>query len=316
MSPRANPFLMALLLVGGASLPALAPARSDSAPAAAWIARDAAVEAALPVEAWGPVPSREVAARNIDVLLPASYASEPGRRYPVLYMHDGQNLFDPGLSSMGVDWDVDGAVARLTAAGELREVIVVGVWNTPERTLEYAPAKALPAGPVNTGVPGRAPIDLAQVKSDAYLRFLVEELKPAIDARYRTLPGPADTVVMGSSMGGLISLYAVAEYPQVFGAAGAVSTHWPAADGAMVEWLGRHLPDPATHRLYFDYGTATLDAGYAPYQEAMDVLLRQAGYRAGENWRTLRFEGAEHNEAAWKARVDEPLRFLLGPPAP
>jgi predicted alpha/beta superfamily hydrolase len=154
------------------------------------------------------------------------------------------------------------------------------------------------------------------VKSDAYLRFLVDELKPAIDARYRTLPGPADTVVMGSSMGGLISLYAVAEYPQVFGAAGAVSTHWPAADGAMVEWLGRHLPDPATHRLYFDYGTATLDAGYAPYQEAMDVLLRQAGYREGENWRTLRFEGAEHNEAAWKARVDEPLRFLLGPPGP
>jgi len=311
LSARLPRVLLVAVLAGcaGTGQPRVEPAEDTG-----WARRDASVQATGAIESWGPVASRHVAARNIDVLLPDSYASQPDRRYPVLYMHDGQNLFDPALAAMGVDWDVDGVVARLVASGQMREAIVVGIWNTPERTLEYAPAKALPDGPVATGVPGRPPIASGDVKSDAYLRFLVQELKPFIDAHYRSLPGPRETVVMGSSMGGLISLYAVAEHPEVFGAAGALSTHWPAADGAMVEWLGRNLPDPRTHRLYFDYGTVALDAAYAPYQQAMDVKLRQAGYREDENWRTLRFEGAEHNEAAWQARLHEPLLFLFGPP--
>ncbi|MBP6596935.1 MAG: alpha/beta hydrolase [Arenimonas sp.] len=266
------------------------------------------------VESWGPMASRYVAARRVDVWLPPSYAGHPERRYPVLYMHDGQNLFDPALAYTGVDWDVDGALTRLAAAGEVREAIVVGVWNTAERTLEYAPAKALTAAEVASGVPGRAPIRTSEVKSDAYLRFLVDELKPFIDGQYRSLAGPDDTVVMGSSMGGLISLYALAEYPGVFGAAGALSTHWPAGDGAMVTWLAANLPPPGEHRVYFDYGTATLDATYGAYQQAMDARMQALGYRAGQDWLTRRFDGAEHNEAAWRARVHEPLVFLLGPP--
>jgi enterochelin esterase-like enzyme len=117
---------------------------------------------------------------------------------------------------------------------------------------------------------------------------------------------------MGSSMGGLISLYAAARYPEVFGGVGAVSTHWPACDGCVVDWLAAHMPDPRTHRLYFDHGTATLDAMYAPHQTRMDAALRAGGYVESENWITRRFEGAEHNEAAWRARGDTPLRFLLG----
>lgn len=114
-------------------------------------------------------------------------------------------------------------------------------------------------------------------------------------------------------MGGLISLYAVVQYPEVFGGVGAVSTHFPACGGCVIDWFGAHLPDPDTHRLYFDHGTATLDAKYPRYQARMDALLRVGGYREEENWITRRFEGAEHNEAAWRARLEIPLRFLLAP---
>lgn len=264
------------------------------------------------VQGWQDMPSKHVAARTVDVWLPPSYGSDPSRRYPVLYMHDGQNLFDPSLSYTGVDWDVDGTMTRLIQEGAVREAIVVGIWNTPLRFPEYMPRKPMEtATPAQLATLGGA--TAADARSDAYLRFLVEELKPHVDATYRTRPGRDDTFVMGSSMGGLISLYAIAEYPRVFGGVGAVSTHWPAADGAVADWLATYLPRAGAHRLYFDFGTAALDAQYPPYQARMDAALPALGYRAGGDWLTRRFEGAEHNEAAWKARLDVPLRFLLGP---
>lgn len=113
-------------------------------------------------------------------------------------------------------------------------------------------------------------------------------------------------------MGGLISLYAASEYPDVFGGIGALSTHWPAGDGIVIDYLTAHLPDPRTHKLYFDYGTQTLDAGYEPYQRRMDAAMRAGGYTEGRNWITRKFEGAEHSERAWRERVDVPLQFLLG----
>jgi predicted alpha/beta superfamily hydrolase len=152
----------------------------------------------------------------------------------------------------------------------------------------------------------------AGVISDAYLKFLVTELKPFVDRTYRTRTGPADTFIMGSSMGGLISCYAVAEYPQVFGGAGCVSTHWPLVDGAMVDYLGRTMPDPKTHRFYFDHGTVTLDAMYGPYQKRADAVMRSAGYTDGVNLMTRAIEGAEHNETAWRVRMGEALAFLIG----
>ena len=267
------------------------------------------------VDSFQDVPSRHVPARNVDIWLPPSYGQVPGRRYPVLYMHDGQNLFDPALSYTGIDWDVDGAMTRLIAQGKAREAIVVGVWNTPLRFQEYMPrapiGKQWPAGAGD--VP---PIPVDAILSDDYLRFLVEELKPFIDATYSTAPGRGDTFVMGSSMGALISLYAGAQYPQVFGGVGAVSTHWPIGDGLVIDWLGQHLPAPATHRLYYDHGTATLDASYAPFQARMDTWMLDGGYVEGRNWVTRRFEDAEHNERAWRDRLDVPLQFLLGAPAP
>jgi predicted alpha/beta superfamily hydrolase len=262
------------------------------------------------LERHASVPSAHVAARNVDVWLPPSYGTDPQRRYPVLYMHDGQNLFDPATSYGNVDWAVDEVMTRLIKQGAVREAIVVGVWNTPQRREEYMPQRAV-QGMKKLKMPG-PDINASGIVSDRYLSFLVTELKPFIDATYRTLPDRANTFVMGSSMGGLISQYAMSKYPEVFGGAGCVSTHWPAGDGIALDDFAAHLPDPTTHKYWFDFGTATLDAGYEPYQRRADEILRKAGYVEGQNWVTKKFEGAEHSEKAWRVRVDQPLVFLLG----
>ncbi len=255
-------------------------------------------------------PSKQVAARHVDVWLPPGYDASSDR-YPVLYMHDGQNLFDPATSYGGEPWAVDRALLRLIERGEARPAIIVGVWNTgATRFHEYMPQAA--AGEAASPYPGMPRVAAGDLRSDAYLRFLVEELKPFIDRTYRTRPERAHTFVMGSSMGGLISAYAVCEYPQVFGGAGCVATHWPAGDGAVVDYLARRLPSPGAHRFYFDFGTEGVDAHYEPHQRRADDVLRAAGYVPGRHWMTRKFPGTTHNEQAWRERVDIPLRFLLG----
>jgi predicted alpha/beta superfamily hydrolase len=227
-------------------------------------------------------------------------------------MHDGQNLFDPRSSYIGVDWGVDEALGGLIDAGEVDGAIVVGIWCTDRRRREY-----LPQRPFETEEGRKARARLGElygrgpIESDAYLMFLVKELKPFIDARYRTLPDRDHTLVMGSSMGGLISLYALCEYPEVFVAAGCLSTHWPPGEGIIVDYLEEALPPPGTHRFYFDYGTETLDQEYEVYQKRVDEVMKRAGYQEGEDWVTRKFVGAEHSERAWRARVHIPLRFLL-----
>ena len=264
------------------------------------------------VETLAAFASRRVAPRDVEVWLPPGYASDAAARYPVLYMHDGQNVFDPATAFGQVDWGVDEVMTRLVGAGQVRPTIVVAAWNTALRAPEYMPQRALIGKDLSRWA-DKIPSGASQAPiSDAYLRFLVEELKPAIDRRYRTRPGRADTFVMGSSMGGLISLYALAEYPRVFGGAACLSTHWPAADGAVIDYAEKALPRAGQHRLYFDFGTAGLDAQYEPYQQRMDGVLRAHGYTEGRDWVTRRFEGAGHDEASWKARLDVPLTFLLG----
>ena len=258
--------------------------------------------------------SRYVKPREVDVWLPPGYEEDPALRYPVLYMQDGQNLFDPATSYNGTTWGVAETISSLAAAGTIRPAIVVGIWNTPKREAEYMPQKAAALATkddyAKAGIP--APNKLRKILSDEYLKFLVYELKPFIDGKYRTLPGQSDTMPMGSSMGGLISLYAVEQYPSVFGAAACLSTHWPALNGVSVMYFKSHLPSLADHRLYFDFGTETLDAQYEPYQKEMDGALRSAGYIEGKNWITRKFEGAKHEEGAWRQRLDVPLVFLLG----
>lgn len=283
-------------------------------------------------------PSARVPARKVRVWLPPGYDGST-ERHSVLYMHDGQNLFHPPSPMAHGAWEVDRHLVALRGAGVVRPTIVVAVWNAEhERGFEYAPQAPFKDLPqlVPLIAPVRKPGGARSPSSDAYLRFLVEELKPYIDANFRTAAGRDDTLVMGSSMGGLVSLYALASYPLVFGAAGCLSTHWlvtthyeafashfqPGATGdarveqmaaAVRDWLQLHLPAAGAHRLYFDHGTADLDAHYAPHQRRVDVLLAERGYRPGVDWMTQVFPGASHNEGAWRERLGIPLRFLLRP---
>lgn len=247
--------------------------------------------------------------RFVDVWTPPQLSADA--RLPVIYMHDGQNLFEPGHAFGGEHWDIPSAVQRVMAERGLPGAIVVGIWNSTERWRDYAPEvpmRSIEGTPIWNALLERAG---GRPQSDTYLRYLVEQLKPLVDRRHPTLPDREHTFVMGSSMGGLISLYAVEQYPEVFGGAACVSTHWPAGGYSLVDAMGTALPRADQHRLYFDYGTAGLDADYEPYQRHMDEYLRTAGYREGIDWVTLRFDGADHNEAAWRARLDLPLHFLL-----
>jgi predicted alpha/beta superfamily hydrolase len=173
------------------------------------------------VEKHPSFPSGHVQARNVEVWLPPGYGDNSARRYPVLYLHDGQSLFDPAQSDSGVDWGVDDTMTRLIGEEKVCAAIVVGIWNTPLRLAEYMPAKAMPGSGIPMGA-GNARVRRQDVISDVYLAFLVRELKPFIDRTCRTLPTRDDTFVMGSSMGGLISAYTISEYPQVFGGAGCI----------------------------------------------------------------------------------------------
>jgi enterochelin esterase-like enzyme len=269
------------------------------------------------IERLPAIASAHVDTRPVDVWLPADYS--PARRHAVLYVHDGQMLFDAAGTWNKQAWDIHLAVDRLMREGRIPPTIVVGVWNNGERRRsEYYPEKALRhlAEPLRQRLVAEA---LAgQPRADAYLRYLVQELKPAIDARYATRPERAATAVLGSSMGGLISVYAFCEYPQVFGGAAGLSTHWVTAfqPNAMLplaafEYLRDHLPAPDGGRLYMDHGTTELDAIYAPYQAFVNEIVRERGY--GPRDSALRvFEGTGHNERAWGARVHLAIEFLLG----
>jgi len=256
--------------------------------------------------------SQYVQPRHIDIWLPDGYPAAGDARYPVLYMHDGQNLFDPQTGYGGEAWDVQHALAGLIDAGSVPPAIIVGIWNSPLRWPEYLPAKPfVMAGGADALARKRAMLGAAVI-SDAYLRFLVTELKPFVDANYRTRPDQANTYIMGSSMGGLISLYALCEFPDVFAGAGCVSTHWPEVGEVIEPYLEATLPRPGRHKLYFDYGGLGLDAEYAPYQQRVDALMVNAGYQEGKDWLSRYFPEGDHNERSWRERVHIPLTFLLG----
>ena len=139
----------------------------------------------------------------------------------------------------------------------------------------------------------------------------MEELKPFIDTNFKTKKDRANTFVAGSSMGGLISAYAICEYPEVFGGAACFSTHWPILDGVFTEYIKENLPDPTTHKIWFDYGTEGLDRQYEPFQKIADEAMKKRGFEHGKNWMTQKFEGKEHHENAWRERFHIPMVFLL-----
>jgi len=268
------------------------------------------------------VPTQTLAPPHIVVWLPPGY-DRGTQRYPVVYMHDGQNLFFPARSNFNKVWAADRSASRLIAAKRVRPFIIVGIDHPGNaRQRQYLPARIYAAASPELKVRLDA-LAQGQVTSDAYLRFIVNDLKPLIDRRFRTQRSPRNTAIVGSSMGGLISCYAFGEYPQVFGRAGCVSTHWPMSvpsnpgehlpeiDRIWGDYLARRLGRPDGRRLWFDHGTETLDAAYAPYQRAIDARMIALGWRKGRDFESRVYPGAAHEENAWAARMDDIFGWLM-----
>jgi predicted alpha/beta superfamily hydrolase len=271
-------------------------------------------------------PSQYVQARNIDVWLPDEY-EKVGEGLPVLYMHDGQMLFDSTTTWNKQEWGVDETMGRLIKEKVIKPCIVVGIWNPgaarhanyfPQKPFESLPASYRDSLYNDVERSEGVPLFSQEVNSDDYLKFIVEEVKPYIDSVYRTNRGVASTFIAGSSMGGLISMYAICEYPEVFSGAACLSTHWPGVfytennpiPKSFSNYLFDNLPNPKKYRIYFDYGTETLDAMYEPFQLQVDSVMTAKGYTA-DNWVTKKFEGKDHSERAWNERLDIPIRFLF-----
>jgi predicted alpha/beta superfamily hydrolase len=228
--------------------------------------------------------------RDVVVWLPPSYERSPDRLYPVLYMHDGQNAFDPATSFLGVDWQIDEVADRLIHEGKMREIIVVGIYNTADRREEYSDT----------------------VKGRAYMRFIVEKLKPLIDREYRTRPEREHTAVMGSSMGGLISFLLLWNYPEVFSQAACLSPAF-VFQNLDATRLVQQYSGPGKHiRMYMDNGGIGLEAQLQPGCEKMLAAFREKGFKLGDDLEWFRDPDAEHSERAWSRRVWRPLLFLFG----
>lgn len=242
-----------------------------------------------------------LAARDITVFLPEGYDADAERRYPVLYMHDGQNLFSAEQAAFGVEWGVDETVELLLADDAIEPLIVVGIDNTADRIADYTPTVDSEYG----GGDGAA-----------YVAWLVETVKPAIDALFRTRCEAEHTGLMGSSLGGLISLYAALAQPGVFGRVGVVSPSlWWDGERLLGELEAYEGPMPT--RLWLDMGTAEgesngdLTINVARVRAARDRALAR-GLVLGEDLGYLEAVGGAHNEAAWRARLPAILRFLFG----
>lgn len=268
--------------------------------------------------------SKLIDARNVDVWLPEGYSNK--EKYAVLYMHDGQALYDAESTWNKQAWEIDQVAGKLISEGKTQKFIIVGIWNNGQkRHPEYFPQK-----PYESLSQIQKDTITAQLQkagrtkeifapySDLYLKFLVTELKPFIDKNFSTKPDQKNTFIAGSSMGGLISMYAICEYPKVFGGAACISTHWPGVfssdnnpiPDAFVNYLKTNLPNPKDHKIYFDYGDQTLDALYKPLQEKADAVMKAEGFTS-KNWETKFFPGENHSEEAWAKRLDIPLLFLL-----
>ena len=230
--------------------------------------------------------------RDLVIYLPPSYDADRQRHYPVLYMHDGQNLFDPATSYAG-HWQLGTALAHCAAHG--LELIVVGVPNAGVRRIdEYSPHRDLIRG----GGDG-----------DRYVSFLVETVKPMIDRHLRTMRGPDATAIAGSSLGGLISLYALFRSPWTFGAAGVLSPALWYADGAIFDYVRNARPPGG--RIHLDIGTAEGPDALHDTRHMRDLLMAQ-DFEIGKTLSYYEDIDARHQERAWARRFRVVLPFLFG----
>jgi predicted alpha/beta superfamily hydrolase len=273
------PAVLAMALAAGAALAADMPRASTALPGVV----------VLPSQLDMPGLERK---RQLRLYLPPGYATS-GKRYPVLYMHDGQNLFDSATAYSG-EWKVDETLDALARDGKL-ELIVVGIDNGQDKRLTELNAWTHPK--------------FGEAEGRQYMDFIVNTVKPIIDRDYRTLPDRANTAVMGSSMGGLISHYAINQYPDVFSKAGVFSpAYWTAAPG-VYDFVSAK-PAPKDARLYMVMGTEEGDS-MVPDAKRMASLLAQTGHPAA-NMEMKIVKGARHNEGFWSGEFRDAVLWMFG----
>ncbi len=234
--------------------------------------------------------------RTLVVYVPPGYEQSGERRFPVLYMQDGQNLFDGRTSYAGVEWQMDEAAERLIEAGQIKGVIIVGIYNTPDRTPEFTPP---PAG-----------------RANLYGRFIVEEVKPFVDAQYRTMSDRANTSIGGSSMGGLAALWVAKEHPGAFAQVALLTPFLRVEGKPLTDLLASDTAWLKDRRVWLDMGPSPKK--YYPGDDpvgdarAFATVLGSAGLKPDTDYKFVEVEGGEHTESSWQARVDEVLMFLYG----
>lgn len=243
--------------------------------------------------------------RKVELLLPDGDVTSN----PVLLAHDGQNCFDGRLAISGTGWFMQDAVPRIAAELGVPTPIVIAPWNRgEERGSEYAPEDVLREQPLMlSGF--RARYADGELSGNRYVTWCVDRLLGTLRDEYGVQLARERTAVIGSSMGGLASLYALAQRPDIYGTALCVSTHWTPGGPGFPAALVRRLPKPGSHALWFDHGDRGLDADYAPYQAEADRVLHELGWSGFVESRT--YVASDHHESAWAARLPEILRFWL-----
>jgi predicted alpha/beta superfamily hydrolase len=241
--------------------------------------------------------------RSLHIYLPGSYYLKPDKRYPVLYMHDGQNLFDPSDALFHKSWNMKETADRLIQEGKIQELIIVGIDNNSERGSEYC--HFVPEGKTE----GRRGLRKCEISRKArgilYEDFILHSVKPYIDANFRTLRDRDNTAMMGSSLGGLVTYLIGFRHPEVFGRLGILS---PAFNWADFDILLRVKKEPL--RLWMDTGEG--EAYYVENTRRVVEALLDKGFIPGEDMAYYQVPGAIHNESSWGGRVGLPLLFLFG----
>lgn len=239
--------------------------------------------------------------RDVLVWLPPGYATHPERRYPVLYMLDGQNVFNEATSFKGQEWAADETATQLIEQGLIQPLIIVAVYNTPNREAEHVPRFD----------------DPEQSAADEFLGFLTDKVKPLIDHQYRTLTAPEHNVLLGASYGGLFSLYAACHGQEHFGGYAVISPSVQVERGKIVDHVEETLDEPNL-QLWIELGAGdglrrmlSSYGGYIASCRQLRDLLKAKGWEEGNNLHYSEIDGVFHDEAAWATRMEPLLKFFF-----